>query len=349
MDERRVRISDIAEELGVSTATVSNVIHGKTNKLSDETVRRVQALLEERQYIPSMAGILLAQNSSRIIGVFVNDHEKYEGHVLSDAFIASSLDHLSAEIERGGQFMMVKRAKDAREVLQFASMWNMEGLVMLGFCLQDYQFLRSRMRIPFVVYDGACDHPARIADITIDDFDGGRQVGAHFRRLGHTRALCIADNDDGVDAARRAGFQAGFGAGAGFLRVPLHARERLAFYDAELARFRAVTAVFAVSDVYALELMGFLQERGFAIPRDLSLAGFDDTPLCTLARPTLTTVRQDGALRARVALEKLRALRAGTDAGGTVTLPVTLIARASSAQIGGDRGLTIRRENDRID
>ena len=78
MEERRVRICDLAEELGLSTATVSNVIHGKTQKVSDATVQRVTALLEEREYIPNMAGILLAQNDSRIIGVFVNDHEKYE-------------------------------------------------------------------------------------------------------------------------------------------------------------------------------------------------------------------------------------------------------------------------------
>lgn len=89
--QERVRICDIAEELGLSTATVSNVIHGKTNKVSDETVQRVTALLEKRQYIPSMAGILLAQNSSGIIGVFVNDHPKYEGHTLRDGFLASVL------------------------------------------------------------------------------------------------------------------------------------------------------------------------------------------------------------------------------------------------------------------
>ena len=46
----RIRISDIAQELGLSTATVSNVIHGKTNKVSDETVKRVQALLEPVSY-----------------------------------------------------------------------------------------------------------------------------------------------------------------------------------------------------------------------------------------------------------------------------------------------------------
>ena len=80
--EHRVRIYDIAEELGLSTATVSNVIHGKTKKISDKTVKRVMALLEKRQYFPGVADILLAQNDSRIIGVFVNDHEKYEGHTL---------------------------------------------------------------------------------------------------------------------------------------------------------------------------------------------------------------------------------------------------------------------------
>ena len=84
MEQGRVRIADIAEELGLSTTTVSNVIHGKTKKISDETVKRVQALLKEKKYIPNMAGILLAQNSSRIVGVIINNHEKYEGHVLED-------------------------------------------------------------------------------------------------------------------------------------------------------------------------------------------------------------------------------------------------------------------------
>ena len=82
--EGKVRIVDIAEELGVSTATVSNVIHGKTKKISAQTVRRVQEKLEERGYIPNMAATLLAQNDSRIIGVVIKNHEKYEGRLLID-------------------------------------------------------------------------------------------------------------------------------------------------------------------------------------------------------------------------------------------------------------------------
>ena len=60
----RVRICDIAEELGLSTATVSNVIHGKTGKVSAETAERVTALLEEREYILSMAGIRVPEDIS---------------------------------------------------------------------------------------------------------------------------------------------------------------------------------------------------------------------------------------------------------------------------------------------
>ena len=98
MTQNRVRIVDVADALGLSTATISNVIHGKTEKISDETVKRVQQELERSGYIPNMAGILLARNNSRIIGVVVNDHEKYEGRVLEDGFVMSSLNALSLNL-----------------------------------------------------------------------------------------------------------------------------------------------------------------------------------------------------------------------------------------------------------
>lgn len=64
MTQDRIRIVDVADALGLSTATVSKVIHGKTEKISDETVKRVQQELERSGYIPNMAGILLARNTT---------------------------------------------------------------------------------------------------------------------------------------------------------------------------------------------------------------------------------------------------------------------------------------------
>ena len=295
--EQRVRICDIAEELGLSTATVSNVIHGKTNKVSDETVQRVTALLEERQYIPSMAGILLARNSSKIIGVFVNDHEKYEGHTLDDFFIASSLNFLSTEIESSGRFMMVKKAKCAEEIIRFASMWNMDGIVVIGFCDPDYMYLRNHMRIPFAVYDGFCEKPERILNITIDNFEGGYQMGCHFRELGHQTALCISDNNICVDMERFCGFCKGFAPGkADLLLIPMQKEQRWSFY------------------------------------LSISVAGFDDTPMCEMVTPTLTTIKQDGALRAKIAIRKLKELREGKEICTEVKLPVSLVVRRSTKE-----------------
>lgn len=336
MEEQRVRISDIAEELGLSTATVSNVIHGKTKKISDETVRRVMALLEERRYIPHMASVLLAQNSSKIIGVFVNDHEKYGGHTLEDSFISSSLNDLSVEIENSGQFMMVKKAKRAGDILRFASMWNMDGIVVIGFCEQDYTRLRNHMRIPFVVYDGFCRDPERILNITIDNCGGGCQVGRYFREAGHRRALCISDNETGVDRERMDGFYQGFSPGtAELLLIPMEKEARWSFYRRKLASIRAASAAFAVSDYYAIDLMCFLHEQGLSVPEDLSVAGFDDIPMCRMVRPALTTVRQDGALRAKLAVEKLRELRETRDAAGEIRLPVSLVVRGSTKEYCG--------------
>lgn len=333
----RIRIKDIADELGLSTATVSNVIHGKTKKISDETVKRVQDLLEKRQYIPNMAGILLAQNSSRIVGIIIHDFEKYEGHVLEDAFVAASLNALSREINEAGFFMMVRVTADWNEIVRIASMWNMEGLVLIGFCEKDYQKLRESMHIPFVVYDGYFEETQKnevtqkICNLIIDDYDGGYQVGTYLRQMGHEKVLCIADNYLCMDKDRIDGCRAaveGIGK-ANFLQVPMAEEERKVFYETQLPYIMEHTAVFAVSDFYAIELIHFLQKHGKRVPEDISVIGFDDVPWCEKISPALTTVRQDAAERAKQAIHILQELRNGDYSRTTVKLPVWLVERDS--------------------
>lgn len=332
MEEKRIRIADIAQELGVSTATVSNVIHGKTKKISDETVRRVQMLLEEKKYIPNMAGILLAQNNSKIIGVVVNKHEKYEGRVLEDGFIASSLNSLSEEIDQNGCFMMVKVTDQWSEIARFASMWNMEGLVIIGFCEQDYRKLRDSIRIPFVVYDGFFKEPGRLSNITADNYGGGFLMGEYFKTMGHLKGLCISDNSVCMDRERYEGFKAGLGE-AELMIVPMERAARLKFYKAAIERLKRYSAVFAVSDYYAVDLMCFLQEEGICVPDEISIAGFDDSSLCREVRPALTTIHQDSRGRARLALEMLEELKHHDGTGITEVLPVRLIERDSVKNI----------------
>lgn len=332
--EERVRIVDIAEELGVSTATVSNVIHGKTKKISDETVRRVQELLEKRQYIPSMAGILLSQNSSRIIGVVVNDHMKYEGKVLEDGFVSAALNALVFELEKTGYFMMVKVTMQWSDIVRYASMWNMDGLVLIGFCERDYEQLRNKMHIPFVVYDGFFEEDRRICNILVDNYDGGRRVGAYLRGMGHRRVLCVSDNDICVDKDRMAGCRAGAaGCTVDWLQIPLTCKERNTFYEENLSDIMQYTAIFAMSDVYAAELVCFLQKNHILVPEDISVVGFDNTGLSEKCYPQLTTVGQDAGLRARMAVKALQELKDGMCEEPVRSLPVQLIIRESVRDI----------------
>lgn len=335
MENERVRIIDIAEELGVSTTTVSNVIHGKTKKISDETIKRVQELLEKRAYIPSMAGILLAQNDSRLVGIIVNNHEKYENRVLEDGFVAASLNALSAELDQAGYFMMIRVTTDWNEIVRIASMWNMEGLVLIGFCEQDYKKLRESMHIPFVVYDGYfAEEAERICNLVIDNYDGGFQAGTYLKHCGHTKVLCIADNYGYMDRERIEGCRAGMEEyGADFLQIPFSQKDRRAFYRENLSLIQGYTAVFAASDFYAMELIHDLQEQGIRIPEDISVMGFDDSLLCGKISPALTTIRQDPAERAKQAVRFLQRLKNGECVENTVTLPVSLVERESVKNI----------------
>lgn len=93
-----------------------------------------------------------------------------------------------------------------------------------------------------------------------------------------------------------------------------------------------------VSAETAERVTALLEEReyipsmaGIRVPEDISVAGFDDTPICEMLRPALTTVRQDGALRAGLAVEKLRELKEGRAVETEITLPVSLVVRNSTA------------------
>ena len=328
----RIRIVDIADELGLSTATVSNVIHGKTKKISDETVKRVQQLLEERQYIPSMAGILLAQNDSKIIGVVINDHEKYEGHTLEDPFISASVNALAKEIGQAGKFLMLKVTDQWEEIPRFASMWNMEGMVLSGYCEQDYKKLREQMHIPLVVYDGYMESFGNLVNIEVDHFDGGVQAGRYLKSRGHSAVLCISDNNICMDRERFMGLKSEI-PNAELMVVPMEQEARLIFYREHLENIKNYSAVFAVSDYYAMDFIQFLKSAGVSVPEDISVVGFDDVRGSEKFVPALTTIKQDNRQRAALAVNLLNRLKNGDCGDKNVKLPVTLIERDSVCDV----------------
>ena len=88
-----------------------------------------------------------------------------------------------------------------------------------------------------------------------------------------------------------------------------------------------VTAVFAVSDFYALEFMRFLQGKDIQIPKDIQIIGFDDNMASRESNPSLTTIHQEASLRAKTAIKCLEAMRDGAECETEIVLPVELVKK----------------------
>ena len=266
----------------------------------------------------------------------MNDHEKYEGRVLEDGFVMLSLNALSHEVNEKGYFLMIKTTSDIKEIPVFASMWNMDGLILIGFCEADYESLRNQMRISFVVYDGYFQKCSKVVNLVIDHYDGGYQAGKYLKELGHKKALCIADNFICMDKERIKGFRKAFEQGETYRwKIPKTEKERMCFYEDNYMQLlkNSVTDVFAVSDFYALEFMRFLQGKNLRIPEDIQIIGFDDNMASRESNPSLTTIHQEADLRAKAAIECLEAMRDGAECKTEIVLPVDLIKRGSTRKL----------------
>jgi DNA-binding LacI/PurR family transcriptional regulator len=92
-----------------------------------------------------------------------------------------------------------------------------------------------------------------------------------------------------------------------------------------MERKAAFDALFCASDLIAIGAMRALQEKGFAIPRDAVIAGFDDIPVASFTNPSLTTVQQDTKTAANLLVETLLALIQGeTVQSTTISAPVVI-------------------------
>lgn len=335
MNEYRVTIKDIAEELGLSTATVSNVIHGKTKKISQQTVEKVQEKIEESGYLPNMAAVLLAQNTSKIVCIVLSNDVKYENKMIEDPFVSGMLNYLSKELAKNDYFVMLKEEPDINQIVRYASMWNMAGLVLIGFCTADYEKLRNSMHIPFVVVDAYKEDVHKYSDVGVDNIKGGFVAGSYLLEMGHERIMFLSDNDESCDHDRYVGLTNALAEAnipfsqKDFKMLSPYKEEREKIYERIYLEISEYTAAFVASDMYAIEFMKFLQGKGMNIPKDFSVMGFDDIPLASMVYPPLTTISQNLELRAKVAVELLVELMDGATEGRKELLPVTLVERES--------------------
>ena len=331
-----IRIKDIADRAGVSPTTVSNVIHGKTGRVSKATVEKINRILKEMEYVPSISARMLANTSSGLIGVALGFMKKGNASSFEDPFVSAMLGNLEYQIREHGYYMMLVARHEQDDIMQQALGWNFDGMIAMALKEKEIAELSERLGKPLVTIDQYLPPELGVRSITMDDRGGAYQMSQYLIGKGHKKFLFLSDCDLGVDHYRWLGVrQAMEEAGiedfeSRHIVIPWNPEQREKAYEEMLPFFKKQTALFFSSDYYALEASNFLQNRGIKVPEEISIAGFDDVTYATLARPKLTTVHQMVDGKARRAVEVLMHLIQDEPVQKDIPpLPTTLVERES--------------------
>lgn len=329
-----VTIKEIAKALGVSTATVSNVIHGRLHKMAPDTAEKVRRMLSEHGYVPNMGARMLARGDSRIIGVVTNYHNTDDRLGLMSPFVSEVIASLENEIRRKRYYMMLYAAQTAGQINAIARTWNTVGLIVMGLNAQDSMALARQVQRPLVFIDCYFAGDDAHHNVGLEDARGSYLMTQHLLAKGHRHILFISDQDPpiGVDDARLRGHrraleEAGLSFEADHLFCIASNRRRSQDYEAILDLVgRPFTALMFCADFYAVEAMRAAQRRGMRVPEDISICGYDDNLLARLSQPRLTTVHQSISGKGVSAVDLLLRVVRNPDLPSTnITLPVRLV------------------------
>jgi DNA-binding LacI/PurR family transcriptional regulator len=290
---RAASVFDVAKAAGVSHQTVSRVLNDHPS-LRPATRQKVLDAMRELSYRPNLAARALVTSRSRIIGILSTSSGEYGP--------ASSIAAVEAAARSRGYSVSIANADGVEqtsidEALNHLADLSAEGIVVIAPQLQVLQTLtKLTVSIPYVTLQTL--RTVDGAELALDQVDGARLATAHLADLGHTRIGHLAGPTDWIDAAsRRAGFEAEL-ASRGLEPGPVTTGDWSAPSGYRAGRElidQGVTAVFSANDQMALGLLHAAHDAGLAVPRDLSVVGFDDTPEAAHYLPPLTTVRQDFA------------------------------------------------------
>ncbi|MBT2484704.1 MULTISPECIES: LacI family DNA-binding transcriptional regulator [unclassified Microbacterium] len=330
-----VTIADIARVCGVSKMTVSNVLNGRDDKVSATTKQRVLGAAAELQYQPSAAARSLSVSRSEIISLVY--YAAADGDLgLSNPHDAMLLGEIERHLSAAGKHLMIHAATDASDTARRLRSWNVDGALFLGVLADEVEQLRRHQDVPMVFIDAYTD--VEISTVGLDDAHGSYDATRHLLSAGHRSIAFVGPGatSAGVINARFTGFSRAL-TEAQIDVDDMRVLTNLTFADAEAAAAKLLaspqrfTAAVVTADILAIGLIKAFARRGIRVPDDFSLVGFDDLPIADMVTPSLTTVRQDIAEKARVAVDLLMEQLDGQSAPRRIILEPTLVQRESVA------------------
>jgi len=332
---KRVTIHDVARHAGVSHMTVSRVINGD-GRVRESKRLAIAASIEALRYSPSPAARSLANGQGFLIGLcYANPTDAYLAEVLLGCFAQAN--------QNGCQLLLERRLEAEPEIATLTRLVErgVDGVILTPPLSNSIIALDSLAEAGTPASLLTSGQPVRgFSAVFIDDRNAAREMTEYLISLGHRRIGIITGHPNhSASQERLFGFKeamdnAGLKVSAGQVATGLCTYQS-GLEAAEILLRNDLTAIFASNEEMAMAAIALAYRKGLDVPGDISIAGFDDSPLATTITPALTVVRRPIAEMAaealRLLVEQLTAKYAGRSSPVTHRmLDFAIVKRAST-------------------
>jgi LacI family transcriptional regulator len=308
-NSHNVTIQQVAEKAGVSTATVSRVLND-SDLVADELKSHVRQVIEELGYYPNRAARDLRAGHVRKVGVLFAD--------ISNTFFTSILAGIEAALQQADNILVLGNSNEDPHIEQLHLNAFLEegvaGIILAATSASKNQYKHVlQAGIPMLTIDRVVEG-LKTDSITINNMDAAYQATSHLINLGH-HDVALISGPDAMSTARlrKAGYlEAMKDAGNLTPRIELSNFRQEGGYQAMqtlLDSPKRPSALLVANNVMALGALQCIHEHQLAIPKDMALVGFDDTPWVTSVQPPMTVIAQPtfemGKIAARLLLDRI--------------------------------------------
>ena len=306
-----VTIKDIARESGYSISTVSRVLNHRSD-VSPDAKKKIEETVRKFNFVPNNNAKHLKQNNSKAIGVLVKG--------TSNMLFASIVEEIQRMIEKTEYTLVVSYIdEDADEVEQAVLLCRERkplGLLFLGGNPEHFEQGFEKVDVPCVLVTNRANTTKfeNLSSVATDDIAGARCAVDALFEAGHKKIGILGGNLEKSHTSRQRfnGCKKSFEAHSQEMNADLcYEKSRFSFDSAYrgmgrlIEKYPDMTAVFAMSDVTAIGAIRALRDRGYRVPEDISVIGFDGIALADYYNPKLTTIKQQYQILATRSVEIL--------------------------------------------
>ena len=326
-------IKDVANECGLSVATVSRVLNNSAN-VSEDSARRVNEAIEKLGYSPNFLGRNLRKRETNVILVIMPTSEH--------SFYMKIVAGIQAYAQPRGYDIICASSNSTSEieVRQMNMLFNrtVDGVILLGTSYDAETLNRLSKTYDIALCCEGVDG-ADLLTVVVDDEQAAYDAVRELIRLGHRRIGFLGANDRAVSSNfRRKGYIRALKESGIEVRNDLIYKGNFEYehgalgFDKLMSAAEPPTAIFCVSDLLAIAAIHRAVDRGLRVGDDISIMGFDNITMCEMMLPTVSTVEQPCSKLGEMVVRKLMSnigLPAASKDNGFYTVPHRVIIRES--------------------